>query len=196
MKCWLLCVLALSVGCRSSRGNDRLPFVQPSSSSPATRSVTVTTRGNFSPPCLSIDLGETVEWNNPTGKAINVTSGSVRGMSPELYSPSLVASAAMWRHTFSKPGRVDYFDQNGAGGGAIDPYYGTRTGAASSGGAEGTVCVRNSDGSGCTALCCMKAAGAAQCAGKVCEVPSDPEIAFGFCGTSTASEPVDAAAVD
>lgn len=191
----LACALLLAlVGCKSTRGNDVLPFVQPSSTAPADRVVTVTERLNFSPPCLVINLGQTVEWDNPTGKPINVTSASVRGNPPELYSPSLLASAAAWRHTFDTAGRVDYFDQNGAGGAAIDPYYGTRTtsGTAS---AVGTICVRDASGGGCLELCCIKAGPAEQCGGRACDVPDDPEIAYGFCAAGGTTV-LDAASFD
>ncbi len=195
MRFRLLAVVVL-VGCRSNRGNDQLPLVQTSSGAAASRIVTITALGNFSPPCLAVDLGDTVEWDNPTERVTNVTSASVRNRPPELYSPSLVASAVKWRHTFNAPGRVDYFDQNGAGGGAIDPYYGTRVLGGRSGGAEGTVCVRRADGTGCQALCCLKGGGLEQCTGKRCVVPADPEIAYGFCDTSGSGEPFDAAVSD
>jgi plastocyanin len=190
-------LLATVAGCRSSRGNDQLPFVQFSSDQPAARVVTITTRGNYSPPCVTISLGETVEWDNPVGGPINVTSGAVRGKAPELYSPSLVGSAAKWRHTFNTAGRIDYFDQGSAGGGAVDPYYGTRTPGTGAAGAQGTVCARNADGSGCAQLCCIKGGDPAQCgAGGHCEVPADPEIAFGFCAGGATSAPLDASTTD
>ena len=186
----MLLVTLLFCGCRSSRGNDRVPFVQFSSDAPADYTVTITRRGHFSPPCLAIDVAQTVEWYNPHGGAINVTSASVRGAPPELFSPSLVGSAERWRHTFFSPGRIDYFDQNG-GAGAIDPYYGTRTTGAL-GGAAGTICVRRADGSGCDALCCREGAGVTQCGGGGCDLVADDEVSVGFCAEGTTA-PLDAA---
>jgi hypothetical protein len=165
------------LGCHSSRVDP--PQVERSSDSPADQLVRVTTRGHFSPPCVTIEIGQTVEWDNTVGLMINVTSAAVRGRSPELFSPMLVGSAAAWRHTFASAGRVDYFDQGGASGGAVDPYYGTLV-TAGAGAAQGTVCVRAPDGSGCDSLCCMKG-DPTRCQGGACSVIDDPQVAYGFC---------------
>lgn len=184
-----LLLAALLAACSSNRGNGQLPFVQPSSPGEPTLTITVTERGNLTRPCLLIDLGATVEWHNPTGRPFNVTSASVRGAPPELFSPNLVGSAVRWRHTFQRGGRVDYFNQ-GAGGGAIDPYYGTRIAGGGSTGGQGTICV----GGGCDALCCNKGE-PRKCPGSLCVVVDDPEVGFGFCGAGATSIP-DAAVHD
>jgi len=184
----MLLIFAL-IGCHAHRSDP--PSVQFSSDQPASRVVTITRLGNFSPPCLSISIGDTVEWDNPIGNPINVTTVSVRGAPPELYSPSLVGAAAMWRHTFTKPGRFDYFDQ-GAGG-TVDSYYGTAPSTALAG-AQGTVCVRNADGSGCSELCCDRGGSPSQCGGGLCQIPDDIQINFGFCGKPTSA--ADAAVTD
>jgi plastocyanin len=180
----LLILIGALIGCHAHRSQP--PSVQFSSDQPASRVVTVTRLGNFSPPCIVIATGDTVEWDNPGGNPINVTTASVRGKPPELYSPSLVGSAAMWRHTFLTPGRYDYFNQGG-GAAAVDPYYGTRTGGGSIG-AQGTICVRESDGSGCGELCCDQGGPPEQCGGGLCEIPDDPQITFGFCGKPTVTD--------
>ena len=163
--------------CRSNRSETQLPYVQPSSPTVASRGVTVTRLGNFSPPCLTIEVGETIEWFNPTANVVNVTSGRVRGAPPELYSPTLLGLSQRWRHRFARPGRFDYFNE-GAGSGAVDPYYGTRTAGATQG-AAATICVRDGNGAGCDNLCCAKASRCAN--GASCELPPDPEFEYGFC---------------
>lgn len=184
----LLLVAALAA-CASNRTNDRLPFAQPSARDEPSITISITSRGNLTRPCLVIDLGGTVEWHNPSGLPFNVTSASLRGAPPELFSPNLVGSAARWRHTFQRPGRVDYFNQ-GAGSGAIDPYYGTRVAGGVSAGGAGTICV----GGGCEGLCCNKG-GAQKCRDGICLVVDDPDVTFGFCGAGASGAP-DAAVHD
>jgi plastocyanin len=160
--CWLMLSLAASLpasgGCRSSRLEP--PYVQPSSSAPAAESVAITPSSSFSPECVEIKPGDTVEWYTraPT-LAVDVTS---TGQPVELFSPVIVAplecgspDRTCWRHTFEEPGCYEYTNsQAGFTAGVMvrDAYYGTLTATMGGSGARGLVCV-SSRGS-CPGLCC------------------------------------------
>jgi plastocyanin len=184
----VVCVLLIAA-CSPSNRTDP-PQVQMSSGNTPSRTVTVTDQGNFSPPCLVVALGDTVEWYNPNGQPINVTSAATDSMPPLLFSPSLVNSAMRWRHTFTAPGRVDYASTS-SGATACNPEYGPCSSTAMTS-ASGAVCVKNGDGTGCEQVCCIRAGSPTQCGGGACTILPDPQISYGFCAAS----PVDAGVTD
>ncbi|MGM0576067.1 MAG: hypothetical protein ACQEXJ_10100 [Myxococcota bacterium] len=162
----LAALIALSsAGCATEV--DR-PVVQPSSTaSPGGRIVQITEEGEFSPTCMSIRTGQTVEWRNfspdiPT----NVTS---LGEPVELFSPSLVPpyqsdevdgeAYVWWRHTFDEPGVYEYFDTNQGDPGrkVVDPYYGTVTFVGIDKDVRtGVICVEEPGSDACAGVCCSK----------------------------------------
>lgn len=146
------------------------PYVQ-DSAGPGQGAMVKITKVGLSLPCVSIDVGETVEWRNlqPAIPA-NVTGFG----NNELYSPSLVEGGpiaqeynkeakkierfAYWRHTFHKPGVYEYFDTNRGDPGqkVVDPYYGTVTFVGVSATLQtGVVCVRQPGSDQCTGVCCL-----------------------------------------
>ena len=154
-------------GCRSHRGPRTSPFVEPSSLDAPTATVIVDTGLQFSPGCVAVAPGETVEWDSDAPSvAVNVTSS---GEPLELYSPNLqpplacgtlddrgVSPRTCWRHTFAVAGCFEYFDSNSGAPGraARDPYYGTIKFVGSGGDVtRGVVCV--SPSLRCPGVCCF-----------------------------------------
>ncbi len=155
---WLLLLLA---ACASNR-RDELPLVQPTSTASPNRTVRIAADAKFSPGCVEIRPGETIEWSSDAPDVpINVTS---LGDAVELFSPNLqpglrcdpaAPTRVCWRHTFPRAGCFDYFDSNsGSPGRAVrDPYYGTvRYVGDGTDVTRGTVCV-TATGS-CPGVCC------------------------------------------
>lgn len=173
----LLCLGGL-VTCDSLRTDP--PPAQPSSEQPATAVIHIRSAQPFTPSCMIVETGATIEWRNLTPRtAISVVS--VTG-TPELSSPALrdpynsVPEASsdecvlrdssgclaaipfsFWRHTFTRPGVFDYRDASGSAvATATVGEYGMPPGTAtSSSAATGTVCVRSSPSSTeCDRICC------------------------------------------
>lgn len=124
--------------------------------------------GAANPPCLVVDVGQTVEFRNfapdvPT----DLTS---LGSPVELYSPSLQRGGPMghtekgkefawWRHTFLRPGVFEYYDTHRGEPGqkVVDPYYGTVTWVGVNPNLQtGIVCAQEPGSSQCLAVCCIK----------------------------------------
>lgn len=171
------------------------PLVQVSSTGdPGGNIVAITPEGAFGPPCLVIDVGETVEFRNESvDLPANITS---LGEPVELYSPSLVepyniaeldgAPFSWWRHTFESAGVFEYYDTNQgeAGRKVVDPYYGTVTLVGIADGVRtGVVCAEEPGSNQCDGVCCIKASDCpgAQCCEtlerKLCVLP-DPNAAL------------------
>lgn len=145
------------------------PYVQDSAGDKPAATVELTPKG-VGTPCVTIEVGETVEWRNLTPAIpANVTGFG----NAELYSPSLVEGGPMgetiksgqrvrfawWRHRFAQPGVFEYFDTNRGDPGqkVVDPYYGTvRYVGVSSTLETGVVCVRRPGSTDCHAVCCLK----------------------------------------
>lgn len=145
------------------------PYVQSTSTAdPGGNIIPVTAEGTHGVPCLTIAVGQTVEWRNEApGIPTNVTS---LGEPAELYSPSLVEPYNLsssdgkpyvwWRHTFTEPGVFEYYDTNQGDPGrkVVDPYYGTVTFVGVSDTVRTAVICVESPGSGaCDGVCCVKA---------------------------------------
>jgi plastocyanin len=157
----------LASGCKSSRTDP--PFVQASSTGSPATSVAITPAAAYSPECVAIKPGQTVEWYTRAPELpVDVTSISKNDEGEvELFSPVIVEpldcgtpGRTCWRHTFREIGCFEYTNSQalaagGTGGLVQNAYYGTVSpggGSASSSAAQGVVCV-TSDGT-CKGLCC------------------------------------------
>jgi hypothetical protein len=145
------------------------PAVQPSHAPPPTSNVVpIPKEGGWGVPCLTIEVGQTVEWRNyAPAVPVNVTS---LADPPELYSPSLVAPLptvakdatgpyVYWRHTFQSPGVFEYYDTTSGDPGkkVVDPYYGTVSYVGLSPSlVTGIVCVREAGSKQCRGVCCVQ----------------------------------------
>ncbi len=132
---------------------------------PAT-SVAITPAAAYSPECVAIQPGQTVEWyTRAPDLAVDVTSIGVNDEGQvELFSPVIVEpldcgspGRTCWRHTFKEIGCFEYTNAQAAGttgSTVLDAYYGTVTAVGGSGAtaAQGVVCV-TTDGV-CKGLCC------------------------------------------
>ena len=175
-------MLALSLwglaSCDSVRNSP--PPAQPSSELAATQFVHIRAAQPYTPSCMIVEVGATVEWRNLTpGTAISVVSvgGTTELSSPALREPyntvppeksdecvlrdSSGCLAAIpfsfWRHTFDKPGIFDYHDASGSAVATTSTgEYGMPPGPQVSGSAAtGTVCVRSDRSSSeCDRVCC------------------------------------------
>lgn len=172
--------LALAVGllgsCDSQRSDP--PPAQPSSTQPATSVVRIRAASPFTPACVIVEAGATIEWRNLTPRSpssVVSVGGSRELSSPALRDPynsvpvdtsdecvlrdsnGCVAAVpfSFWRHTFTTPGIFDYRDASGSAVAAVGGY-GLPAGPQTSGSAAvGTVCVRSSVGSTeCDRVCC------------------------------------------
>lgn len=172
--------LPLWVGLLGSCDSQRTdpPPAQPSSPQPATSVVRIRAASPFTPSCVIVEVGATIEWRNLTPRtSISVlsVSGSRELSSPALrdpYNPVPVETSdecvlrditgcvaavpfSFWRHTFTTPGIFDYRDPSGSAV-ASQGGYGLPPGPQTSGSAAvGTVCVRSTPGSAeCDRVCC------------------------------------------
>lgn len=175
-------MLALSVwglaACDSVRSSP--PPAQASSEQAATGVVHIRAAQPFTPSCMIVETGATVEWRNLTpGTAISVVSvgGATELSSPALRQPYNTVPAessdecvlrdssgclaaipfSFWRHTFQKTGIFDYHDASGSAVAATTQgEYGMPPGPqTSSSAATGTVCVRSDRSSTeCDRVCC------------------------------------------
>lgn len=138
----------------------------------------------YRPRCMDrVRVGQTVEFRNyaPT-LAANVTSiaGPEPLYSPTLRRPYNYVAAddpnntacdvtaddgrctqrpewSYWRHTFATPGVYDWIDTHSGTPGrrVVDPYYGTVTFVGIDPNTPfGSICVVETDGSGCDGVCC------------------------------------------
>lgn len=180
---------AISLSCGSVRSQP--PPAMPSAPELPVATVRVSRSAAFSPSCVVLNPGDTLEWRNLSPHtAISVLSS----MPPyEISSPALLvpyntvdltssdecvrrsadgscAEAlpySYWRHRFLSAGVFDYQDASGGASGtssgATDEY-GMPVGPVTTGAASGTVCVRGASG----------AAAAVDCA-TVCCVAAKPE---------------------
>ena len=158
---WLLS--GLIVACASYPDG---PQVAPSVLAPADHVVTFA-GDERSPPCLVVELGQTVEFRNlKPDMPVDVTS---LGTPVELFSPALVRGGAMatdqggsyawWRHTFARPGVFEYYDTHRGDPGQklVDPYYGTVTWVGTNPNLHtGVVCVQEPGSNQCLGVCCVK----------------------------------------
>jgi plastocyanin len=89
------------------------------SSEPQTVSVTIPT-GTASPGCetsnecylpasVTINVGDTVEWENVDTAAHTVTGGSPADGPSGVFDSSLIMGGASFEHTFDAAGSYDYF---------------------------------------------------------------------------------------
>jgi hypothetical protein len=167
----------LAWSCDSQRSYP--PPAQPSATAAASTVVHVRSGQSFTPACLLIETGATVEWRNLTPD----TSISMLSIRPpyEISSPALrrpynsvsseqsdecvlpgpsgcqaAVGFSFWRHTFNAPGIFDYHDISGSIVALPVTSYGMPPGPSTSGGAGvGTVCVRpTTDSPACDKVCC------------------------------------------
>jgi plastocyanin len=124
-------------------------------------------KGAINPPCLVVDVGQTVEFRNSAPDV--PTDLTSLGSPVELYSPSLQRGGPMgseagkefawWRHTFARPGVFEYYDTHRGEPGqkVVDPYYGTVTWVGVNPNLEtGIVCVQEPGSGQCLGICCVK----------------------------------------
>ncbi|MEC4848627.1 MAG: plastocyanin/azurin family copper-binding protein [Nitrosarchaeum sp.] len=88
-------------------------------SEPKTVSVTIpsgtsspgceTTNECYTPESVTINVGDTVEWDNVDTAAHTVTSGSPADGPSGVFDSSLVMGKAKYSHTFDSAGSYDYF---------------------------------------------------------------------------------------
>ena len=88
-------------------------------SEPKTVSVTIpagtsspgceTSNACYTPASVTIDVGDTVKWDNVDTAAHTVTSGSPADGPSGVFDSSLVMGKASFEHTFDKAGTYDYF---------------------------------------------------------------------------------------
>ncbi len=88
-------------------------------SEPKTVSVTIpsgtsspgceTTNECYTPESVTINVGDTVEWDNVDTAAHTVTSGSPADGPSGVFDSSLVMGKAKYSHTFDSTGSYDYF---------------------------------------------------------------------------------------
>mgnify|MGYP003333657057 CR=1 FL=1 len=142
------------------------PQVSESAQAPADHVVTLAGDAR-TPPCLVVDLGQTVEFRNlQPDVPVDVTS---LGTPVELFSPALVrggpiatsdgATYAWWRHTFLHTGVFEYYDTHRGDPGQklVDPYYGTVTWVGANPNLRtGVVCVQEPGSNQCLGVCCVK----------------------------------------
>lgn len=168
--------LLLFTTCDSQRTSP--PPAQPSSEQPASSVIRIRAASSFTPSCIIVESGATVEWRNLTpSTAISVVSVSNNSelSSPALRDPYNSVGAqtsdecvlrdntgclaavpfSFWRHTFTTPGIFDYRDASGSAV-ASQTGYGLPPGPPSTGSAAvGTVCVRATpDSTECDRVCC------------------------------------------
>lgn len=156
--------LVLACGCQTIASDTH---VQPSVQAKAGAVVEFGEDGTLSTPCLTVEVGTTVEWRNLSPAVpVNVTSLSDP---PALFSPNLSEGYQLgtqdgktfswWRYTFAKPGVYEYFDTNSGEPGkkVVDPYYGTVTYVGLSPTLPtGVVCVHAPGSRACVGVCCVK----------------------------------------
>ncbi len=63
----------------------------------------------WSPADITINAGDTVEWNNIDSVAHTVTAGSPTDAQIEVFDSSLLMGDASWSFTFDDAGSYDYF---------------------------------------------------------------------------------------
>jgi plastocyanin len=88
-------------------------------SEPETVSVTIpagtsspgceTSNACYTPASVTINVGDTVKWENADTAAHTVTSGSPADGPSGVFDSSLVMGKASFEHTFDKAGTYDYF---------------------------------------------------------------------------------------
>ncbi len=88
-------------------------------SEPETVSVTIpagtsspgceTSNACYTPASVTINVGDTVKWDNVDTAAHTVTSGSPADGPSGVFDSSLVMGKASFEHTFDKAGTYDYF---------------------------------------------------------------------------------------
>jgi plastocyanin len=101
--------------------------VQFSSTAQPSWFVSVSAESGFVPECKTVDVGDTVQWENQDPDIpANVTS---LDEPPQMYSPNLQGGYTTWAHTFSDAGFFAYYDTNSGDPGrrVVDAYYGTVT---------------------------------------------------------------------
>lgn len=176
----LACVscLALSMACGSARLDP--PPVEESSLAEPSALVRVRFEQPFSPTCLIVLRGDTVEWRNLTPLLPVSVVGT--GSPPTLSSPALAAPyqylgpqaspecallqggsclerapISYWRHTFPNAGVFPYKDGSGGQVAQSGAYaYGLPMPMASGVVRTGLVCVRSApDSSDCNQVCCI-----------------------------------------
>ncbi len=174
----LIGFVGFAVACDSARSSP--PPAQPSSLETPSVLSRVARGQAFSPPCIIVEKGATVEWRNlsPSSGVILVSVAAPY----ELSSPSLRAPYnfvppeqsdecttrtngacteplpfSFWRHTFQNSGIFDYQDQSGSAAASVvgeGDEYGLPAGPVNSGtGGTGTVCV-SGPGTSCVQVCC------------------------------------------
>ncbi|MBI4510007.1 MAG: hypothetical protein HY698_10265 [Deltaproteobacteria bacterium] len=157
-------ILVLGIlSCGRSHRDD--PAVQFSSDRPRDTDVKISKTLEFSPACVTVKVGTTIEWWIEKGAPrvpVNVTS---LGTPVELFSPNLVPplfcdekepDKICWRRSFEQPGCFPYYDTNSGSPGrpVVDDYYGTTTYVGQGGDIQGgLVCVEGS-GLSCKGVCC------------------------------------------
>ena len=187
----LVCLLALPA-CEEPAQDQ--PFVAATGTRPPSRKVAILPDGSFLPGCVTVAVGQTVEFlNEAQGGALpaDVTSlkeqvAGVEGGSGELYSPNLQAPApTAWRHRFGRAGVFTYVNSAVGipGRKVVDDYYGTVTFVPISGTGgfpTGRVCVHEAGATaGCDGVCCPRGdrdcTGRTECLQQQCKTYPDDE---------------------
>ncbi|NJK78084.1 MAG: hypothetical protein HC944_04455 [Nanoarchaeota archaeon] len=68
-----------------------------------------TSNACYTPESVTINVGDTVEWDNVDTAAHTVTGGSPADGPSGVFDSSLVMGKALYAHTFDKAGTYDYF---------------------------------------------------------------------------------------